>query len=35
LREHGIDKKQAKLLRAQLAPFADDWESPEMSAYDN
>lgn len=35
LRERGIDKKKAKLLRAQLAPFAQDWESPEMSDYDN
>jgi hypothetical protein len=35
LRERGLDKKLAKLLRAQLAPFADDWDAPEMSAYDN
>ncbi len=33
LRERGIDKKQAKLLRAQLSSFAEDWESAEMSAY--
>jgi len=35
LRERGLDKKQAKLLRAQLAPFAEDWDAPEMSVYDN
>ena len=35
LRERGVDKKQAKLLRAQLVSFAEDWESPEMSSYDN
>jgi len=35
LRKRGISKAQAKTLRAQLATFADDWESPEMSAYDN
>ncbi len=35
LREHGIDKAQAAELRARLAYFAEDWESPEMSAYDN
>lgn len=35
LHERGIDKKQAKRLRAQLASFAEDWESPEMSDYDN
>jgi hypothetical protein len=35
LRERGIDKKQAKRLRAQLASFAEDWEAPEMSVYDD
>jgi hypothetical protein len=35
LHERGIDKKQAERLRAQLASFAEDWESPEMSDYDN
>lgn len=35
LRERGVDKKQAKLLRDQLAPFAQEWDTPEMSAYDN
>ena len=35
LRERGISKARAKTLRAQLATFADDWDSPEMSAYDN
>ena len=31
----GIDKAQAADLRARLATFAEDWESPEMSLYDN
>jgi len=35
LRERGLNKKQAKLLRAQLASFAEDWDAPEMSVYDN
>jgi hypothetical protein len=35
LRERGIDKKQAKLLRGQLATFGEDWNAPEMSLYDN
>jgi len=35
LHERGIDKKQARLLRAQLATFSDDWDDPEMDVYDN
>ncbi len=35
LRKRGITKAKARILRAQLATFAEDWESPEMSAYDN
>lgn len=35
LRERGIDEAQAANLRARLATFAEDWESPEMSVYDN
>lgn len=35
LRERGISKVQAKSIRAQLASFAEEWESPEMSVYDN
>ena len=35
LGEHGIDKTQAAELRARLTCFAEDWESPEMSIYDN
>jgi hypothetical protein len=35
LRKRGINKAQAKTLRAQLATFAEDWDSPEMNAYDN
>ncbi len=30
-----LDESQAADLRARLATFAPDWESPEMSAYDN
>ena len=35
LRDRGIDETQAADLRARLATFAEDWESPEMSIYDN
>ncbi len=35
LRECGIDEAQAANLRARLACFTEDWESPEMSIYDN
>ena len=35
LRERGIDKVQAAEMRARLASFAEDWESPEMNIYDN
>jgi hypothetical protein len=34
LRERGIDETQAADLRRRLAPFAEDWDSAEMSAYD-
>jgi hypothetical protein len=34
LRERGIDESQAADLRRRLAPFADDWDRPEMTAYD-
>lgn len=35
LRERGIDGQQAAQLRETLAAFAEDWDSPEMSIYDN
>jgi hypothetical protein len=35
LAAHGIDKSQAKALRNSLVTFAEDWNSPEMSIYDN
>lgn len=35
LESQGIDREQAKVLRASLATFSDDWDSPEMSIYDN
>jgi hypothetical protein len=35
LQTRGIDEEQAADLRARLATFAEDWDSPEMSIYDN
>jgi hypothetical protein len=35
LSSQGINQEQAEILRANLATFADDWNSPEMSIYDN
>jgi hypothetical protein len=35
LQARGIDEAQAANLRARLATIASDWESPEMSIYDN
>jgi DeoR family transcriptional regulator, catabolite repression regulator len=35
LATHGIDTAQAEILRASFMTFADDWNSPEMSLYDN
>jgi hypothetical protein len=34
LRARGIDKVRAADLRARLATFAEDWDSPEMDIYD-
>ena len=34
-RARGISEEQAGELRAQLATFAEEWDSPEMSIYDN
>jgi hypothetical protein len=34
LAERGIDESDAANLRARLATFAEDWERPEMGAYD-
>ena len=34
LRERGIDESQAADLRRRLAPFAEDWDRPEMAIYD-
>lgn len=33
--ERGIDETRAAELRGQLAAFAEDWDSAEMSVYDN
>ncbi|PZU91960.1 MAG: hypothetical protein DCE90_19135 [Pseudanabaena sp.] len=35
LATQGIDKAQAATLRTSLATFAEDWNSPEMSVYDD
>jgi hypothetical protein len=35
LADQGINPKQAKILREKLATFSEDWDSPEMSIYDN
>ena len=35
LKSQGIDREQAEALRASLATFSEDWDSPEMSIYDN
>jgi hypothetical protein len=34
LQARGIDAAQAAELRARLQAFAEDWERPEMAAYD-
>lgn len=34
LRDRGIDENQAADLRRRLAAFTEDWDRPEMGAYD-
>jgi hypothetical protein len=34
LSEHGIEEDQAASLRARLSAFVEDWDRPEMGAYD-
>ena len=34
LRDRGIDEPQAVDLRRRLVQFAEDWDRPEMAAYD-
>jgi hypothetical protein len=34
LSERGLDERQATSLRARLSAFVEDWELPEMAAYD-
>jgi hypothetical protein len=34
LAERGIDESDAANLRTRLAAFSEDWERPEMGAYD-
>ncbi len=35
LATHNIDQTQAELLQVSFATFAEDWNSPEMSIYDD
>jgi hypothetical protein len=35
LHQRRIDETQAAGLRRRLAPFAEDWDRPEMAAYDD
>ena len=35
LQSRGIDREQAADLRIRLSRFAEDWERPEMDAYDD
>jgi len=35
LRERGIDEAHTAELRARLAAFVEDWDSPEMDIYDD
>jgi len=35
LQSRGIDKEAAGELRSKLSMFAEDWDKPEMSVYDN
>ncbi|WKZ46303.1 MAG: hypothetical protein QY306_10845 [Anaerolineales bacterium] len=35
LRARGMSEEEASELRTQLAAFAEEWDSPEMSIYDN
>lgn len=35
LASQGIDKAQAEVLRTSLATFAEDWNHPQMSIYDD
>lgn len=34
LSSRGIDRRKALELRDRLAPFAEEWDSPDMDAYD-
>lgn len=35
LADRGIGVRQAREVRASLASFAEDWDSPEMKSYDD
>jgi hypothetical protein len=34
LAARGVSEEQARDLRRRLAPFAEDWDRPEMDVYD-
>ena len=35
LKSRGIDQAEAAKIRAQLAPFETDWDSPELDEYND
>ena len=35
LESQGINQAQAQVLQSNLTTFSEDWDSPEMSLYDN
>ena len=35
LKSRGINQEEAQIMRDNLVTFADDWNNPEMSIYDN
>ncbi len=35
LESQGLDQAQAQILRSSFTTFSEDWDSPEMSIYDN
>ncbi|GAP98882.1 hypothetical protein [Leptolyngbya sp. NIES-2104] len=35
LQSRGIDRAQSEALRASLSTFVEDWDSPQMSIYDD
>jgi hypothetical protein len=35
LKSQGINREQAEILQSNLATFGEDWNTPEMSIYDD